>query len=103
MRVPQGSWAWKDLVDLFGHQGFEGDTVTQWNDVYNLFYKRLKHGEVLNPCKQVSNFLCYKPLGAWRSTQFATAVIQSLRVTRNPPVTYGDSPLYTKGPFKVSI
>ena len=34
MRVSQGSWAWKDLVDLAGHQGFEGDTVTQANEVY---------------------------------------------------------------------
>ena len=33
MRVSQGSWAWKDWVDLAGHQGFEGDTVTQANEV----------------------------------------------------------------------
>ena len=33
MQVYQGSWAWKDLVDLVGHQGFEGDTETQVNEV----------------------------------------------------------------------
>ena len=41
MRVSQGSWAWKDLVDLVGHQGFEGDTVTQANEVYKTLNKGL--------------------------------------------------------------